>query len=457
MKKLTFLLVLMSHIFYAQQKVTITGTVKNFKGKSVVAETLKNSLRYEYIILDTTKLDKNGKFTLKFNTEKPSKIKLKIGEEYTELYAVNGDNISISVDAKNFDKSIKYNGSNKEWNQFVASEILNENWNFRYSICKNKESLFLDSLQIFYLSKIKNAETLILNDVLKAFVLEYIDYTQANIKLMYTYYHKNMNKLEEKPQLSTNYYDFISKLNLNNQKTLNLSLYQQLLGYLSNHYTEELYNKDTTQSYDSLNQIVIQNRFKNFDKEILVSNEIIETLMYGFDVLKADSLLMKNDELLKNSTFKNEITEVRDKVKKYAKGAVAQSFSFPDMNGKMVSLSDFKGKIVYLDVWASWCGPCRREIPAAKELEKQMHGKDVVFLCVSVDGDEAAWKKIVKEKELTGIHIHSKGDFKSEMTKLYDINSIPTYIIIDRNGKIWKMGAERPSGKAKEELEEALK
>jgi hypothetical protein len=219
MKKLTFLFLFVSHFLIAQKNVTISGTVKNFKGKSVMVETLKNSLRFEYTILDTTKLDKNGKFTLKFNIEKPSKIKLKIGEEYTELYAVNGDNISISVDAKNFDKSIKYNGSNKEWNQFVASEILNENWNFRYSICKNKESLFLDSLQIFYVSKIKNAETLLLNDVLKAFVLEYFDYTQANIKLMYTYYHKNMNKLEEKPQLSTNYYDFISKINLNNQKT----------------------------------------------------------------------------------------------------------------------------------------------------------------------------------------------------------------------------------------------
>jgi thiol-disulfide isomerase/thioredoxin len=457
MKKLTFLFLFVSHFLIAQKNVTILGTVKNFKGKSVMAETLKNSLRFEYTILDTTKLDKNGKFTLKFNIEKPSKIKLKIGEEYTELYAVNGDNISISVDAKNFDKSIKYNGSNKEWNQFVASEILNENWNFRYSICKNKESLFLDSLQIFYVSKIKNAETLLLNDVLKAFVLEYFDYTQANIKLMFTYYHKNMNKLEKKPELSKNYYDFISNIELNKAKTNNLSLYQQMLGYISGHFSEEIYEQDTTKNYDSINNAIVHSKFKEFDKEILVSNEIIETLMYGFDLIKADSLLMKNDELLKNSSFKFEITEVRDKVKKYAKGAIAPKFSFPDMNGKMVSLSDFKGKIVYLDVWASWCGPCRREIPAAKELEKQMHGKDVVFLCVSVDGDEAAWKKIVKEKELTGVHIHSKGDFNSEMTKLYDIRSIPTYIIIDRNGKIWKMGAERPSGKAKEELEEALK
>jgi thiol-disulfide isomerase/thioredoxin len=188
-----------------------------------------------------------------------------------------------------------------------------------------------------------------------------------------------------------------------------------------------------------------------------ISSEIYNTLAYEFNLDKASKLEDKFKNDLKNQVYKDDIQTIKLKVKKYAKGAIAPTFSYPDMNGKMVSLSDFKGKIVYLDVWASWCGPCRREIPAAKELEKQMHGKDVVFLCVSVDGDEAAWKKIVKEKELTGVHIHSKGDFKSEMTKLYDINSIPTYIIIDRNGKIWKMGAERPSGKAKEELEEALK
>lgn len=457
MRTLTILFLFVSQILIAQKNVTISGTVKNVKGKSVYAQTIKNTLKYESFFLDSTKMDKNGKFVLKFNLQSPSKINLQIGEEYTELYAAQGDVINLNVDASNFDKTIKYNGSQKEWNQFIATEILNNTSRFNYNICKNKEEVFLDSLSIFISPKIKNANALIKNESLKEFVLESYDLLELNVKFMYSYYHKNMNKLEQKPELSKNYYDFVNKIDLNRRTTTNLNLYQQMLGYLSNYYSREIYEKDTTLNLDSLNSVIQNTKFVDFDKELLVSNEILETLIYSFDLIKADSLWNANQAILVNSMFRNEIEEVRDKVKKYAKGAIAPAFSFPDMNGKMVSLSDFKGKIVYLDVWASWCGPCRREIPAAKELEKQMHGKDVVFLCVSVDGDEAAWKKIVKEKELTGVHIHSKGDFESEMAKLYNIRSIPSYMIIDRNGKIWKMGAERPSGKAKEALEEALK
>lgn len=457
MRTLIILFLFVSQILIAQKNVTISGTVKNVKGKSVYAQTIKNTLKYESFFLDSTKMDKNGQFVLKFNLQSPSKINLQIGEEYTELYAAQGDVISLNVDASNFDKTIKYSGSQKEWNQFIATEILNNTSRFNYNICKNKEAVFLDSLSIFISPKIKNANALIKNESLKEFVLESYDLLELNVKFMYSYYHKNMNKLEQKPELSKNYYDFVNKIDLNRRTTSNLNLYQQMLGYLSNYYSREIYEKDTTLNLDSLNSVIQNTKFVDFDKELLVSNEILETLIYSFDLIKADSLWNANQAMLVNSMFRNEIEEVRDKVKKYAKGAIAPTFSFPDMNGKMVSLSDFKGKIVYLDVWASWCGPCRREIPAAKELEKQMHGKDVVFLCVSVDGDEAAWKKIVKEKELTGVHIHSKGDFESEMAKLYNIRSIPSYMIIDRNGKIWKMGAERPSGKAKEALEEALK
>jgi len=457
MRTLTILFLFVSQILIAQKNVTISGTVKNVKGKSVYAQTIKNTLKYESFFLDSTKMDKNGQFVLKFNLQSPSKINLQIGEEYTELYAAQGDVINLNVDASNFDKTIKYNGSQKEWNQFVASEILNNKWNFDYNICKYKEADFLDSFSTFFSPKILNANLLIQNEDLKQLVLENLELYQTNAKLMYPYYHKNINKLKNKTELTKGYYDFINKLDLNRKTSRNLNLYQLMLGNLCNYFSREIYEKDTTQNLDSLNNITIFTKFKDFDKEILVSNEILKTLIYSFDLIKADSLWNANQAMLVNSMFRNEIEEVRDKVKKYAKGAIAPAFSFPDMNGKMVSLSDFKGKIVYLDVWASWCGPCRREIPAAKELEKQMHGKDVVFLCVSVDGDEAAWKKIVKEKELTGVHIHSKGDFESEMAKLYNIRSIPSYMIIDRNGKIWKMGAERPSGKAKEALEEALK
>lgn len=456
MQKLTLFFLLVSNFLIAQKNVTISGTVKNFKGKSVMAETVKETLKYETIVLDSTKLNAKGEFSLSFNIEKPTEVKLTIGEEHTILFVDQQHKITLTLDAKKFDESLKYKGSNEKWNQFVANQMYKENWNFPTSYFKAKESLFLDSLNLFYKEKQANLKE-IQSDRLKEYLNETFEFETISNKLKYASYHKYFNKLDKKPELSATYYDFVNQIDVNKEPTLAKSERTNMVSDLLGFWTSSLYEKDTTKDYDSLQMTLIDSRLKGDLKDAALSKEIFNVLAYEFNIEKATKLEERFANDLKNEGFKKEIQELKMKVKKYAKGAIAPAFSFPDINGKMVSLSDFKGKIVYLDVWASWCGPCRREIPAAKELEKQMHGKDVVFLCVSVDGDEAAWKKIVKEKELTGVHIHSKGDFNSEMTKLYDIRSIPTYIIIDRNGKIWKMGAERPSGKAKEELEEALK
>ena len=82
-------------------------------------------------------------------------------------------------------------------------------------------------------------------------------------------------------------------------------------------------------------------------------------------------------------------------------GGIAADFTYPDVNGKMVSLSDFKGKVVLVDVWATWCGPCRGEIPHLKKLEEEMHGKDVVFLGVSVDEvkDKQKWLDFIEKED----------------------------------------------------------
>jgi thiol-disulfide isomerase/thioredoxin len=138
-------------------------------------------------------------------------------------------------------------------------------------------------------------------------------------------------------------------------------------------------------------------------------------------------------------------------------GKAAPEFTCSDVNGKMISLKDFRGKVVYLDIWASWCGPCLKEIPSAKKLEEDFRGKDVVFLCVSIDQNENAWKKIIKEKEIVGIHLISKGDFDSEIAKKYNVKGIPRYYIIGKDGNIVNNNAERPSSNVKPDIEKLLK
>lgn len=113
--------------------------------------------------------------------------------------------------------------------------------------------------------------------------------------------------------------------------------------------------------------------------------------------------------------------------------------------GGATSLDDLKGKYVYIDMWATWCGPCKVEIPFLKKIEKAYHGKNIEFVSISIDrkSDYDAWKKMVKEEELSGTQLWAKGDEK--FVNDYRITGIPRFILIDPQGKVVNADAPRPS------------
>lgn len=120
-----------------------------------------------------------------------------------------------------------------------------------------------------------------------------------------------------------------------------------------------------------------------------------------------------------------------------------------DLASKTFDFSKYKGKVVYVDFWASWCGPCRREFPFSKKMHESLSEKEkknIVFLYISIDDDPEAWKKAVKSLELEQFENgHSMGGFASEVVQQYKITGIPRYMIIDKNGVIVKPDASRPS------------
>ena len=128
-------------------------------------------------------------------------------------------------------------------------------------------------------------------------------------------------------------------------------------------------------------------------------------------------------------------------------GRIAYNFTHPDMTGKDVSLSDFKGKIVYIDLWATWCGPCKKEIPHLKDLEKEYHGKNIVFIGISVDvsKDKQKWAEFVKAQQLSGVQLFGGDAIKDGIMKEYKVKGIPRFILIDKNGKLISADAPRPS------------
>ena len=141
-------------------------------------------------------------------------------------------------------------------------------------------------------------------------------------------------------------------------------------------------------------------------------------------------------------------------------GNKSPSFSYKDINGKEYSLSDFKGKLVYIDVWATWCGPCIAQIPALKKLEHDYKDKDVVFVSISVDkeSDFEKWKAMVIEKDLKGVQLFADKSFDSKFIKAYGISSIPTFILLNKKGKIIERRTSKPStDNVREKLDRYLK
>ncbi|MBN4065696.1 TlpA family protein disulfide reductase [Candidatus Amoebophilus asiaticus] len=123
----------------------------------------------------------------------------------------------------------------------------------------------------------------------------------------------------------------------------------------------------------------------------------------------------------------------------------APDFTYKDINGKEVSLSDFKGKVVYLEVWASWCQFCRKELPHSKRLERLFRKDNVVFLHVSIEQNEERWKEFIQEKKIKGVHLITKQVFESDVVKQYGIVGIPHFILIDKDGNLVTKKAKRPS------------
>ena len=128
-------------------------------------------------------------------------------------------------------------------------------------------------------------------------------------------------------------------------------------------------------------------------------------------------------------------------------GSVSPSFDYDNNKGGKTKLEDFKGKYVYLDIWATWCGPCIAEVPFIKKAEELYHNKNIVFISISIDKlkDLDKWKTMVNKKELGGVQLFADNDWNSDFIKAYGITSIPRFILIDPNGKVVKADAVRPS------------
>jgi thiol-disulfide isomerase/thioredoxin len=173
--------------------------------------------------------------------------------------------------------------------------------------------------------------------------------------------------------------------------------------------------------------VKVANRYRSFEALSDVEAEYGKYLVT--DRLKQDFLK------LKNSRTKSEAD------------SPAPDFRFESIDGKQVRLSSLLGKVVYIDVWATWCNPCIKEIPYLKKLEEEYSSKGIVFVSISIDAekDRDKWKKFVADQQLKGVQLFAGDKGHKDITTAYKISGIPRFIVIGKDGKVVNPDAPRPS------------
>ena len=143
---------------------------------------------------------------------------------------------------------------------------------------------------------------------------------------------------------------------------------------------------------------------------------------------------------IKNAYLGRKLKTSIDNIKKTSVGSIAPDFTLQAPDGKSISLSDYRGKIVLLDFWASWCGPCLREVPNVKKVYDKFHDKGFEILSVSLDDKKDNWVTAIEKNDLNWGHVSSLKGWSCPVAQLYNVSGVPAMLLIDKEGKIVATG-----------------
>ena len=373
-----------------------------------------------------------------------------------QLYLNNNCKIKLAADANNFSKTLKLNGDYTDANTYFArkevikSDIHDER-KVIYGLKEEDFLKFVDSVD----NELQNIFERVTSLPKKYRELENnsIDNYVQNLINDYPYYHPRV--IKDSTYVTSVYFN----QHIIDNKFDNVKDYFYSDDYFNSSFTEVMRkSSELLRNGHALNQ-----RFAELDFISSVKNDTIrENLLYrfaemGLSVLKSNKkeFFEKYLKLSNDDNYKEKIGEVYKSATRLYPGNYSPNFeNYLNYNGGSTSLDDLKGKYVYIDIWATWCGPCMIQIPYLKEFESKYENCNIEFVSISIDNvsDYNKWNKMIAEKEMKGIQLLSDNDFNSQFILDYQVQNqgIPYFILLDPKSKIIMAPAPRPS--QKEEL-----
>ena len=374
------------------------------------------------------------------------------GNEASQLYLAPEYDLNLTLDTKQFDETIEYSGNGSKNNNYLADSFMNneiEKLNY-YSLFTKEENEFVDAAQ-----NLRDTKLSFLN-VRDSLSDDFISLEKKNLEFEYflflkrfPVYHPYYTKKEDF-EPSEEFDNHFKDIDYTNEEDYNeIENYKNLV--LNHYYGKITKSQDKKSVIDKINNTVFQSLKNdlaiNMSYEVVPGNDENETLFNAISTFSDDK------------EFINKIEEKYQKVSNLSKGKPSPEFvNYENHSGGTTSLKDLNGKYVYIDVWATWCGPCLREIPSLKATEEKYHDKNIEFVSISIDTPQAyeTWKKMVTDKDLGGTQLLADNNWKSKFVTDYAIEGIPRFILIDPKGNIVDANALRPSNPKLEELFDGL-
>jgi peroxiredoxin len=408
-------------------------------------------------------LSSTGDFQLVLpNLKSASMAELSYAGQRTPLYLLPGDQVHLTLDFAHFDETLVYTGRGSAANNYLARSL----WQFEYGPGEHA-SRSLDQLAVTTTPAQLRAQADALRAKRQAFLRTYatahplpvafvhdatlhIDLQWANTLISYPQVYQL--RFDEAAVLPAAYFQFMAQLPLTR-----LEAYVQrnpgeegtvipfLLNSAASRYllpTGSL-PADSTASR-TLYARATQTFGRTYYRDIVVLNLLVAQLqannLVGVQTVYPSFRVQTRDSTLQQSLRRMLLAEQRLKT-----GQVAPTFTLTDNMGRNVSLSELRGKVVYLDFWGTWCKPCMNEMPASRQLRAKFADRDVAFVYISVNDAEEKWQQVLANAQLTSpasVHLRAR-DY--QVPELYDVRSFPSYYLIGRDGRIVLPHAPRPS------------
>lgn len=441
MKKIGFLLIgYMLCFCWGADAATISFHISNYdKGKQL--SFFLTATEEEH----SACADQSGKGVFEWTNESPQYVYMQYGERRQLLFVEpegkpivhwNDDEIPCA----------HFEGDGAAINRYLNSHKIVLTMNRDNKLGEAAFLSKLDSLYAFNMQALEKAE---LPKLFKKIEMMRLQCTVYDKMFIYPQYHKHLAK-DTAYTPTKDYYDKIEMLACFNEEWLFLPEYRNFLinavSCLSR--LKDIPHKGSLRSALYAEQYVESAAIR----EVLI-NYYANSYVRNYGLTDADKLIALFEKHVHKAEWVSKFQTLCHTWERIADGYYAPPFSCVDVNGEMVTLDQFRGKPVYIDVWATWCVPCRKEIPYLKDLEKE-YGSQIHFVSISIDQNKVAWKNLVQKDGLNGVQLHYDGNEK--FIEDYMIKGIPRFILLDKEGKIVSANAPRPSDQKTRELLDGL-